>query len=1792
MLQPFTVADATLQWFRRYVRASFPLRDPGLDKARERLIDKGLLWANPHVALARPGSPGPKLAEMSRLLDPATLAIPWGFDRLYEHQHRAIERLTARPGHHPRSTLVLSGTGSGKTEAFLIPVVDACLRDPSPGIKAVVVYPMNALANDQLNRLRQLLAGTPVTFGRYTGDAPETDVGDSRRPGRPDEAPENLRWSRKAMRERPPHILLTNYTMLEYLLLRGKDEELFQHGPPRYLIVDEIHLFSGVLGAEVGALLRRFRQHTDPGGGGICMVGTSATAGSDTETDELRHFAERFFGAPFDPEALIAETPAPFADSGPTVPGPPTLTPELLRAATDVPGLAALAKATFGVDLPADTRFAEQLGAVIDRYATVSVVERALARPASLGAAAQALADLPQRSGVSEDARLLEAQAVVLLGAAARVPAVGEDEPQPRFRPRVHQVLRSLAGLWRCTDPAHGELRPPDGGRCSCGAFTLPLASCRTCGEAYWSSPAPTRDLDAITRVVAVEYERGGPAVFLADPARLTDLVGTDLVGEDEDGNKFVWQEARLCPRCGGFATGTRAVAHARNCPRPDVDGVAVLASDDDIHCPACRSQGARNRPILLALKGSAAASVAVVTNGLSDELRNHTAEAGGRLLVFADSRQNAAQQAGYSDDQGARVAIRQLIAASVVQTGRLTLPATSSRVAAQVLDDPTTLRRWLVGEAARDFAEVSDPDYVPSPEDRDRIKRQLDWEVALEVTERARRRFSLEQEGVVVVTIDELDQLAAKVAETWPGNPFGDLQLRDVVAAVADVLRYGRAVSQWLLVRDPRALVRNHGIRIGDFAVTSTRGYADKKYRSQRDGIDIRAWADARYTTRLTELIGRVLDKKPTEVAEIVETLASRLQATGLLTNHKVGGRNRWMLDHNRVLIVSRTDQRLWRCDRCGTVRAALLANVDGKALCANWHCPGTPQPFDPPAERDFYRGQYQARPRRVIVREHSGQIPGETRLALEAAFNNRDLPLVDALACTPTLEVGVSLDDLHATILRNLPPSPANYAQRVGRAGRRSKVALAVAHAGHGPHDTYYFERPEEMIAGEVRAPAISLDNPPLLRRHVNSLVFEVLGLDLPRRWVPAPDGSTPPEEATIADADGVLRESAIKPLADQLADPAVRARVEDAVRGAFASTMDPAPPTGVETFCLAQVGRFVDELREALNRWCGRYRSLVEEYKKAQAAPGIPSPTDKAFQDRLYREIVRLAQPSSPEYQPLGFLGLVGFLPRYGFTADSVLLHVAGSDEPIVQAAPVAVTEFAPGNVVYARGRRLKVRRLDPAPVEEASAGPEHRDNVLSQGRRCDACEYFTTNLLEKACPSCGADLVAQAVLSLTGVYASGGAISSEDEYRRRSGYQLRHLLGPGQDPSAVVELGGLHIENSRGRAITVANIGPRRDDEAAKARFELCTGCGYAAESSDPEDDPDTEEAEPTGHKPYCPARKDPKSELVKRGVWLTARLQGDVMEILLPHATRSASYESWRVTLAEALLLGIRETMQASRGDLDWFERHQNDEPISLVLYDTMPGGTGYIPKLFTDGAAGFKAAALEAGRRLGGCTCPDSCHRCLRDFWNQRNHHALNRFEVLAILQRLAGAAVVEGLDPEDDKLESFLEQEFFTRLQAAGLALPTLQVVRVIGGRRIIRVDCEYRDPDVSIFLDGRAWHAQSVEKVIDDLEIRNALEAKGTCVLEYTYRDVIDDFDRVAQEVRTALDGGTDDPTLDLGSLPGWSLKDSDTRRKQAVVAVEPAAWVASESSRLTSLRSGNRARLAGWRLRRTYN
>jgi len=211
-------------------------------------------------------------------------------------------------------------------------------------------------------------------------------------------------------------------------------------------------------------------------------------------------------------------------------------------------------------------------------------------------------------------------------------------------------------------------------------------------------------------------------------------------------------------------------------------------------------------------------------------------------------------------------------------------------------------------------------------------------------------------------------------------------------------------------------------------------------------------------------------------------------------------------------------------------------------------------------------------------------------------------------------------------------------------------------------------------------------------------------------------------------------------------------------------------------------------------------------------------------------------------------------------------------------------------------------------------------------------------------------------------------------------------VRTILGEPTAPEEALKLAGFRMIRSGGRSITIANRGLRDRDTSEAHGFDLCTCCGLALESrpvGDGEDqDQDIEAEIDSRHRPGCPGAKDIDRTVVRRNTWLIAEIKGDAMEIQLPLAARDAGFTSWRVTLAEALTLGVRETMQAGRNDLRWFEKRQDDRPVSLIIYDVMPGGTGYLPKLFANGGDGLKTAASEALHRLETCTCADSCHRC------------------------------------------------------------------------------------------------------------------------------------------------------------------------------------------------------------------
>src|SRR5258707_1284149 len=535
-MQPFGAVEQIKKKYQRFVETSFPIKDPTLRTQFSNLIEREhLLWQEPHISLSRPYLPGSTLQELvdTGYLDKRLLSIPFfhtkkpGQGRVYYHQQEAIKRLTTLRDHKPQNTLIATGTGSGKTESFLIPIINHCLQHPEPGIQAIIIYPMNALANDQLTRLRDLLGGTGVTFGRYTGDT------ESEQRAGNENIPDEERVTRQQIRHNPPQILLTNYSMLEYLLVRKQDRQIFERPPLRYLVLDEIHTYVGVLGAEVACLIRRLKEHAGLEPGMLCCIGTSATLASkerSTESDpslSLIKFARELFGESFDvsEQSIIREHYQKFSPVPDDI--PLWLTPALSDTfflqidsgeEEDVRRLATQFQINVKAGLKGQAFFTALYDALQERP-IFAKFEELLKKPTSLDKLVDWLHHHKDRQNASREQLEQEVAAILLLGFCARRFNAETGEFEPRYNPKIHMSVRSLTPLTMALQIKNGDGKVFAAGETeyhdqetssSSGTFraqpqaALPLAVCRSCGSHYLKGYFE-QDEDVLTAMAAMK---------------------------------------------------------------------------------------------------------------------------------------------------------------------------------------------------------------------------------------------------------------------------------------------------------------------------------------------------------------------------------------------------------------------------------------------------------------------------------------------------------------------------------------------------------------------------------------------------------------------------------------------------------------------------------------------------------------------------------------------------------------------------------------------------------------------------------------------------------------------------------------------------------------------------------------------------------------------------------------------------------------------------------------------------------------------------------------------------------------------------------------------------------------------------------------------------------------------------------------------------------------------------------------------------------------------------------------
>ena len=568
-MNPIELAREIEERYRRYLKTTFYFRAPDLRASFEEALSSGHLRKGPYLE----ATPVFKRGQTPRALFQSLVGFQpdEGFLKvvqdntplLYQHQEEAIQRVF-----DGRNVVVATGTGSGKTEAFLYPILIHLYQEFQagklcPGVRALILYPMNALANDQRERLGEICkrldeghSSFRFTFGQYIGETPK-DENDSRGHARDHMANRLSRELvlRSEMRREPPQILLTNYSMLEYLLLRPDDSPLFDNGRARWwtlLVLDEAHQYRGSRGIEMAMLLRRLKQRLREGGRSepFRCIATSATlVGGEGDRAAVARFASDLFGEEFWEEDVILGETEPIPK-----PGPESLSPEdyeIVGQALCGKSVEARSRVTelaikLGVPFPGNEDLPKTVGRLLQRDSRATGLRRLITgNPAEVREiAAQVFDDLPDEKRVAALSELVE----LLL--QAKDPTTDA----PLFSARYHLFLRSLEGAFVSYWPQKRvflDRRAVDGEHT---AFEVAL--CRECGQHYFVGPK--------------DFKAGKLAEAIRDPSHVnfgaTFFRPIENIGEEDEeeesgdtNNKQVFQ---LCVQCGEMGKGKPRCGH------------------------------------------------------------------------------------------------------------------------------------------------------------------------------------------------------------------------------------------------------------------------------------------------------------------------------------------------------------------------------------------------------------------------------------------------------------------------------------------------------------------------------------------------------------------------------------------------------------------------------------------------------------------------------------------------------------------------------------------------------------------------------------------------------------------------------------------------------------------------------------------------------------------------------------------------------------------------------------------------------------------------------------------------------------------------------------------------------------------------------------------------------------------------------------------------------------------------------------------------------------------------------
>ncbi|PLR92038.1 DEAD/DEAH box helicase [Bacillus sp. T33-2] len=1712
----FTLAEALHQTLKSYLESAYHIRDKSLIAERLKLLGNvGNIVQEPYVESTPSYEIGRSFSELDipypakNALNEISKLQVGVYPRTYKHQAEALEVFLGEKN----DIIVATGTGSGKTESFLMPILGQLAQEgvekpetaSMPGCRAILLYPMNALVNDQLGRIRKLFGDErvanilkkgrdrPVRFGSYTSRTPypgnassnknmthikpifeefylkyandlqsvqelkdkgkwpskdlvgfyakEKEVENAYKSGkRKGKKFTQYNWqdrlktqpndrellTRQEIQAECPDILITNYSMLEYMLIRPIERTIFQQtrewlesNPNNQLILvlDEAHMYRGTGGAEVALLIRRLTARLGIKREQLRCILTSASLGEGQDAENaVISFARELTGlsenSPLKLKLIKGVKESRVGERAGTL--------------EEAIALSKLNLGDFqraGVDLDtardAVTEIASSLGW---EQPSINLADYLYERLTNWGPAemlVQSVSGMAMKLNELSSKLFPEVNKQLARSATESLIAIGsyaqrESDSKIFLPTRLHLFYRGLPGLYACTNPECSERldkeleTPPILGR----LYTVPLLHCNCDSKARVFELLTHRDCGtAFIR----GYTRGDEGNFLLHEP--TNLIGVDdheeerlfeielLVGQEPHENAL-----KDCIEC--WLDVTTGQMYERRPSNEDgfirvFKPVGQVAHKKFKSCPICLNKWRGPSKIMdLRTKGEAPFANLVKSQLFLQPANKSetldTPNGGRKVLLFSDGRQKAARLA------------RDIPREVEWDSFRQALVLASCRLKELKGKDPV-----ITSILYRSFISVVSQYNLQFFDGEDRI-------ALLSAVDELREDYNnslddaLDNDWEVKPTPSYYRALLRQLCNkqfSIKASTLGYVRPSNIKNIQKDIEKINNSINEEDINAITFAFIEN---LLSSYAFETTQVISES-VRREAAGYNTDDW---RGTGKLTEeirgLLAQTYSLYNTEIDQIENMLRNRLC-------HRID--QSFVIKSSAVALAIDTEQRWFNCQKCTNLSPVHFSNQ-----CIN--CGSSQIEEIDPNNNEYIRSRKgflrdsvvqtlagNTRPKHISAEEHTAQLSNKDKGIVfattekfelrfqDATIDDKKQGPIDVLSCTTTMEVGIDIGSLVAVGLRNVPPQRENYQQRAGRAGRRgSSVSTVITYAQGGPHDSHYFHNPMEIVAGAPRMPLIKTDNAKIAKRHIHSFLLQTFFHEMI-------------DNGHFTNFSNNLF-SVLGPASEFFSD----------------SRNAPLNLTNFQAWIYENVLNNESGLMTQIVEWLPDGVCIDKEKWIAQVSRDLLKSLQKIADEGLYpkaylnesqdegedEEIIPIESRAGRD-ELLGFLFDQGILPSYAFPTNLCSfvieraenknggIKVVVSERP-QQAIDMALSEYAPGRQIVVNKITYKsggITANSSLVTDVDRAEPLFSEN-LAPYVTCRRCTYVQDRQIDQVeldkCPICGGGLDKGDMLIPEVFHPDAGKeITTEDNSQELTYATSAQFPVPlsEDDLKNWVDLGeNLSFTHARDRRLVMVNKGNEENNQG----FSVCVKCGSASVYN-------PEKPRNGSHKrPYIIEKRKGVNIPYNcdgefRKVYLGYEFRSDLLllrfEIKEPLVRKSGSNTSLAVlndslrTISEAILLAASQELDIDPAEFQSGYRlvgSDSDEyslRADIYLFDTLSGGAGYAEQA----GESLNTVLKRTFRLLSECpaNCDRSCTECLRHYKNQYFHSQLDR---------------------------------------------------------------------------------------------------------------------------------------------------------------------------------------------------